>query len=110
MSWLARRLGQPRPAATEDRDVSAAVRARSLLQMSVHTLSYTDNRPFHRKGKYAWNVNNVTKRTYDVTSWSAFMAGDRCVACGNGRFKDKSVTLHRFPKNPIRQGKPGRVH
>ena len=28
------------------------------------------------------------------------MAGDRCVACGNGRFKDKSVTLHRFPKNP----------
>ena len=28
------------------------------------------------------------------------MAGDRCVACGNGCFKDKSVTLHRFPRNP----------
>ena len=53
-------------------------------------LSYTH---FHRKGKYAWNVNNVTKRAYDVMSWSTNMAGDRCVACGNGRFKDSHAML-----------------
>ena len=33
------------------------------------------------------------------------MPGDRCIVCGNTRYKDKSVSLHRFPRKEPKRGR-----